>query len=129
MDSPCIKQTVCKVLKIFQHGKYLVAYMYALNGQHYDVFITNNDCYRSYHWGLLDDLMYEIPGKDNYPGVIYDSAFGLPAYQIKPQSPLKKLNTARYHRYIPRMPFDFLCRPLVLLKWPFYHMTSSLGVI
>ena len=25
MDSPCIKQTVCKVLKIFQYGKYLVA--------------------------------------------------------------------------------------------------------
>ena len=25
MDSPCIKQTVCEVLKIFQHGKYLVA--------------------------------------------------------------------------------------------------------
>ena len=28
MDSPCIKQTVCKVLKIFQHGKYLVAYVF-----------------------------------------------------------------------------------------------------
>ena len=27
MDSPCIKQTVCKVLKIIQHGKYLVAYV------------------------------------------------------------------------------------------------------
>ena len=27
MDSSCIKQTVCKVLKIFQHGKYLVAYV------------------------------------------------------------------------------------------------------
>ena len=27
MDSPCIKQTVCKVLKILQHGKYLVAYV------------------------------------------------------------------------------------------------------
>ena len=27
MDSPCIKQTVCKVLKIFQCGKYLVAYV------------------------------------------------------------------------------------------------------
>ena len=27
MDSPCIKQTVCKVLKIFQHGKYLEAYV------------------------------------------------------------------------------------------------------
>ena len=27
MDSPCIKQTVCKLLKIFQYGKYLVAYV------------------------------------------------------------------------------------------------------
>ena len=31
MDSPCIKQTVCKVLNIFQHGRYLVAYV--LNNQ------------------------------------------------------------------------------------------------
>ena len=36
MDSPCIKQTVCKVLKIFQHGKYLVAYVLknAQSGKH-----------------------------------------------------------------------------------------------
>ena len=27
MDSPCIKQTVCKVLNKFHHGKYLVAYV------------------------------------------------------------------------------------------------------
>ena len=27
MDRPYIKPTVCKVLKIFQHGKYLVAYV------------------------------------------------------------------------------------------------------
>ena len=27
MDSPCIKQTVCKVLNIFQYGKYLLAYV------------------------------------------------------------------------------------------------------
>ena len=27
MDRPCIKQTVCKVLKIFQYEKYLVAYV------------------------------------------------------------------------------------------------------
>ena len=27
MDSPCIKQTVYKVLKIFQYGEYLVAYV------------------------------------------------------------------------------------------------------
>ena len=27
MDNSCIKQTVCKVLNIFQHGNYLVAYV------------------------------------------------------------------------------------------------------
>ena len=35
MDSPCIKQTVCKVLKIFQHGKYLVAYVLKLQLHNY----------------------------------------------------------------------------------------------
>ena len=30
MDIPCIKQTVCKVLNIFQHGKYIVAYVLKL---------------------------------------------------------------------------------------------------
>ena len=40
MDSPCIKQTVCKVLKIFQYGKYLVAYV--LKGFPFD----NVDIYR-----------------------------------------------------------------------------------
>ena len=41
MDSPRIKQTVCKVLKIFQYGKYLVAYV--LNGLFptYVIFIQN----------------------------------------------------------------------------------------
>ena len=32
MDSPCIKQTLCKVLKIFQYGKYLVAYVLKSGG-------------------------------------------------------------------------------------------------
>ena len=34
MDSPCIKQTVCKVLKIFQYGKYLVAYVLKTDARH-----------------------------------------------------------------------------------------------
>ena len=34
MDSPCIKQTVCKVLKIFQYGKYLVAYVLNMQKSH-----------------------------------------------------------------------------------------------
>ena len=32
MDGPCIEQTVCKVLKIFQYGKYLVAYVLKQSG-------------------------------------------------------------------------------------------------
>ena len=38
MDSPCIRQIVCKVLKIFQHGKYLVAYV--LNNVYFDNMIS-----------------------------------------------------------------------------------------
>ena len=38
MDSPCIKQTVCKVFKIFQCGKYLVAYVKSVwNKEHMGV--------------------------------------------------------------------------------------------
>ena len=40
MDSPCIKQTVCKVLKIFQHGKYLVAYV--LNAKNCSRYLNTN---------------------------------------------------------------------------------------
>ena len=40
MDSPCIKQTVCKVLKIFQHGKYLVAYVLKLLTEHHLEFLS-----------------------------------------------------------------------------------------
>ena len=40
----CIKQTVCKVLKIFQHGKYLVAYVLKTNS-----FI----CLRENNWANL----------------------------------------------------------------------------
>ena len=42
MDSPCIKQTVFKVLKIFQHRKYLVAYVLKRGMNAY--FICNNNC-------------------------------------------------------------------------------------
>ena len=42
MDSPYIKQTVCKVLNIFQHGKYLVAYV--LKDKLYDRQLPVKDC-------------------------------------------------------------------------------------
>ena len=45
MESPCIKQTVCKVLNIFQHGKYLVAYAWfvLVRPYHYvDILVRGN---------------------------------------------------------------------------------------
>ena len=52
MDSPCIKQTVCKVLKIFQYGKYLVAYVLKL--RYFGEYKNNLDGYFSVHAsGLL----------------------------------------------------------------------------
>ena len=49
-------------------------------------------------WGLLDELMSEIPGKDNYQGNLIDDAFGLTAYSLNPKED-KKLNSAYYHRW------------------------------
>ena len=43
MDSPCIKQTVCKVLKIFQYGKYLVAYVLKLDTAQAKLFTEMNN--------------------------------------------------------------------------------------
>ncbi|KAL4240644.1 hypothetical protein ACF0H5_001435 [Mactra antiquata] len=53
----------------------------------------------SYGWGLLDDLMYQIPGKDNYGVNITDAGLGLTLYDIRQSNPLLPLNTANYHRY------------------------------
>ena len=47
--------------------------------------------------GLLDKLMAQIPGKDNYLGNIRDEAFGETAYDINDKS--KALNAAFYHRW------------------------------
>ena len=42
MDSPCIKQTVCKVLNIFQNGKYLVAYVLNVCQNHTNGYYRSN---------------------------------------------------------------------------------------
>ena len=47
---------------------------------------------------LLDELMSEIPGKDNYQGSLADDAFDMPAHTIDPKKP-GKLNAAYYHRW------------------------------
>ncbi len=52
-----------------------------------------------YTYGLIDELMAEIPGKDNYNAVLRDTAFGENAYNFNlvdgEQVPL---NAAYYHR-------------------------------
>ena len=56
MDSPCIKQTVCKVLKIFQYGKYLVAYV--LNILNNPAQIGNiNILYFKRYWVKISDVL------------------------------------------------------------------------
>ena len=64
MDSPCIKQTECKVLKIFQHGKYLVAYVLNakncrdLNTNVYAKVVTFYPCYGNnrYKFAQIDTM-------------------------------------------------------------------------
>ncbi|KAL9989560.1 hypothetical protein ACROYT_G004122 [Oculina patagonica] len=47
---------------------------------------------------LLDQLMSEIPGKDNYQGNLTDEAFGMPAHTIDPKKS-GKINAGYYHRW------------------------------
>ncbi|KAK3583174.1 hypothetical protein CHS0354_025691 [Potamilus streckersoni] len=55
---------------------------------------------KAYRWGLLDELMYQVPGKDNYGANIVDDPFGLTAYHIRsPTKNMTKLNTGYYHRW------------------------------
>ncbi len=49
----------------------------------------------SYFYEFLDDLMYQIPGKDNYPANIQDSTTGQPIQHFESDAPL---NTGYYHR-------------------------------
>ena len=53
---------------------------------------------RMLKWSLLDGLMSEIPGKDNYKGKLTDDAFDLPALHLAPGK-TGKLNAAYYHRW------------------------------
>ena len=49
-------------------------------------------------WGLLDELMSEIPEKENYQGSLTDGIFGDVAHTLDPRSPGKVLNATFYHR-------------------------------
>ena len=49
-----------------------------------------------FKWGKLDELMSQIPGKDNYGASIEDSVFGLTKYHLEKNEPL---NTGFYNRW------------------------------
>ncbi|XP_013417163.1 uncharacterized protein LOC106178501 [Lingula anatina] len=61
----------------------------------------NGDGFTTRETGFLDEIMAEIPGKNNYPGKITDEMFGYPVYSrtATPKNPGEPLNTAYYHRW------------------------------
>ncbi|XP_033736305.1 uncharacterized protein LOC117324510 [Pecten maximus] len=54
---------------------------------------------RLYGQGLIDNIMQEIPGKDNYLANLNDHAFQRTEYDMK-YSNLTQLNTGYYHRWL-----------------------------
>ena len=52
------------------------------------------------YYGLLDRLMGEIPGTDNYLSKLYDTAFDRVAYPYGVSGKGKKLNVAYYNRWM-----------------------------
>ena len=60
---------------------------------------TWTERYNSPRFTFLDEIMSEIPGKDNYKGNLMDEAFGLAAHSLDPKKPSGKLNAAYYHRW------------------------------
>ena len=54
---------------------------------------------------FLDELMSEIPGKDNYQGNLTDEAFDMAAHTLDPKKS-GKLNVAYYHRWFKVMEKD-----------------------
>lgn len=56
-----------------------------------------------YNYDIIDDLMYEIPGVDNYLGHLTDDTFGELKYKVNTKTPTV-LNTARYHRHYKVLP-------------------------
>ncbi|XP_032234276.2 uncharacterized protein LOC116616310 [Nematostella vectensis] len=60
---------------------------------------TWHDKVNGKRWGLLDEIMAEIPGKDNYAGNLTDEAFDIDAYSLDPKHQGAKLDASRYHRW------------------------------
>merc|ERR1711879_890487 len=51
------------------------------------------------YYSFLDDLMSEIPGKNNYGAYLTDDAFGLLNFDVKNTAENVVLNTGMYHRW------------------------------
>jgi hypothetical protein len=56
-----------------------------------------------FYYNIMDQLMYEIPGVDNYPGHLSDDTFGELKHRVDTNTPTV-LNTARYHRHYKILP-------------------------
>ena len=69
---------------------------FQLNPKDSDTWIEGHDTQR---FTLLDEIISEIPGKDNYPGNLIDEAFGWWHILSIQKITKKRLNTAYYHRW------------------------------
>ena len=58
--------------------------------------INPYDWDQEYEWDLLDEIMRQIPGRDNYPANITDEVYGLTKLDVADG---EVLNTGYYHRW------------------------------
>ena len=79
----------------YEEQKNFRAARFQLNPQDSD---TWTEKYNNPRFTLLDELMSEIPGKDNYQANLTDEAFDLPAHTIDPKKS-GKINAGYYHRW------------------------------
>lgn len=59
---------------------------------------TGSFAEKRYLHGKLDEIMFEIPGKDNYPGYLEDNNFERLKHRVETKNKTV-LNVARYHRH------------------------------
>ena len=74
-------------------------YRFAANhGSKYNIDTESGEVpHNVYNYGLLDRIMMEIPGKENYKGYLNDRSFDMLKYRIDVKN--TTINTARYHRW------------------------------
>ena len=73
----------------------------------FELNMKDHDRWYSYtprgEYGMLDKIMAEIPGKDNYPGDLVDDAFDLPAVRLdstNPNDKVRKIKSSELYVYI-----------------------------